>query len=484
MPGTTPIARHRTALRRVDYSRPVRLAIQQGLLKPQISFFDYGCGQGDDVRQLQNAGIDAIGWDPFFSPSVHRPASDVVNLGYVVNVVEDMAERVRVLQEAWALTNRLLIVSARLTNEAASDGHFPCSDGYLTRRGTFQKLFEQQELRSWIDSVLDEPSVAAAPGIFYVFRDPDLKYQYVSARLRGSRTWPRAEHSTRVFEAYRSLLDELIDFVLARGRLPIQPELPHGEQLCRELGSIRRAFAVVRRVTGAGQWDQIRAERAQDLLVYLALARFSRRPNFSALPLSLRLDLRTFFSSYKRACVEGDTLLFSAGNPTNIEHACRKSTLGKLTPSALYVHESALANLAPILRVYEGCARALTGMVEGSNIIKLHFAEPMVSYLSYPQFESDPHPSLTSSLTVHLQTFHIRQRQYHQVENPPILHRKEAFLNDNHPMRAKYERLTRQEEKKGLYEQPSLIGTCQAWRQLLNSKKLRTAGHRLLRVAQ
>jgi len=34
------------------------------------------------------------------------------------------------------------------------------------------------------------------------------------------------------------------------------------------------------------------------------------------------------------------------------------STIGKLLPNALYVHRDALDSLEPLLRVYEGCARA------------------------------------------------------------------------------------------------------------------------------
>ena len=44
------------------------------------------------------------------------------------------------------------------------------ADGLLTSRGTFQKFFDQQELRNWIDQMLSVMSVPAAPGVFYVFR--------------------------------------------------------------------------------------------------------------------------------------------------------------------------------------------------------------------------------------------------------------------------------------------------------------------------
>ncbi len=46
-----------------------------------------------------------------------------------------------------------------------------------------------------------------------------------------------------------------------------------------------------------------------------------------------------------------------------------RSAIAKLLPNALYIHSSALERLEPLLRVYEGCARAYLGEVEGANII-------------------------------------------------------------------------------------------------------------------
>ncbi len=59
------------------------------------------------------------------------------------------------------------------------------------------------------------------------------------------------------------------------------------------------------------------------------------------------------------------------------------STIGKLLPNALYVHREALDSLEPLLRVYEGCARAYLGEVERANLIKLHRHSGKVSYLVY-----------------------------------------------------------------------------------------------------
>jgi DNA phosphorothioation-associated putative methyltransferase len=349
-------------------------------------------------------------------------------------------------------------------SDLAVAGHFALLAAcYLTRIGAFQKLFEQNELRLWIDATLNQSSVAAAPGVFYVFRDAELKYAYLSSRVRRVSARPLQRRNDELFELHRPLFDDLIAFVSDRGRLPVGDELPSALEISEKLGSVGRAFAIIKRVTDPAQWEKIRSERSQDLLVYMALGRFSRRPKFSILPLSLRLDIRGFFSNYKRACQLADRLLFSTGNKEVLATACRNSTVGKLTPTALYLHKNTLELVDPVLRVYEGCARTLAGRVEGANIIKLHLHEPKVSYLSYPHFETAGHPSLYSSLLVHLQTFALERRDYSQSENPPILHRKEDFVSKDDPCRNRYERLTKQEEANGLYERTSEIGIRQAW---------------------
>jgi DNA phosphorothioation-associated putative methyltransferase len=138
--------------------------------------------------------------------------------------------------------------------------------------------------------------------------------------------------------------------------------------------------------------------------------------------------------------------------------------------------------LPPILRVYEGCARAYVGVVEGANVVKLNRRTPQISYLSYPDFDHDPHPALSGSLVVQLQTFQVRYLDYSTSDSPPILHRKEEFVPIDHPSRAKFARLTRQEERWGLYENPLAIGTRHKWEQLLAEKGVRLCGHRLIRA--
>src|SRR4051794_24412151 len=110
--------RHRTAIGRASFSRPVRIALDDGLVSHDVHVLDYGCGRGDDVRGLQTLGIAAVGWDPQHASPAPTLPTDVVNLGYVLNVIDDPIERARVLISAWQLTRRLLVVAARLISEA------------------------------------------------------------------------------------------------------------------------------------------------------------------------------------------------------------------------------------------------------------------------------------------------------------------------------------------------------------------------------
>ena len=81
---------------------------------------------------------------------------------------------------------------------------------------------------------------------------------------------------------------------------------------------------------------------------------------------------------------------------------------------------------------------------------------------------------LAEGMTVHLQTFRVRERDYSGSRNPPILHRKETFLAPDHPLHAKFARLTRQEESKGLFDDTTRIGTRAGWEQALSHKGVTT----------
>lgn len=479
---STNVDSRRTAIRRTAVSRPVALALSDGLLIPGRSFFDYGCGRGDDVQHLTALGFVANGWDPAHRPDGKRRPADIVNFGYVANVIEDPAERVEALKSAWALARLVLIVTARLEWAARNVNGKHYRDGLLTSRGTFQRFFTQDELRTWIDSTLGVQSVAAGPGVFYVFREESHAQSFVATRVRhGRSTLLRPKSSVAMYQANRDVLEPLREFMITRGRVPDQAELAHAEPILERFGSLTQAATIVRQAFGRETWEQSQRAARNDLLVYLALAAFGGRPTFSQLPSDLQSDITALWGSYDAACRAADDRLFELRNQSIIDGACRNSPVGKVTKEALYIHVTALPLISPLLRFYEGCGRALTGTVEGTTIVKLHRLEPKVAYLAYPTFDRDAHPALASSVRADLRCLRVTFLDYGRSTNPPILHRKETFVGPDYPGRERFARLTAQEERAGLFDGSTTIGTQNGWNEALRKRQLRIRGHRLTR---
>jgi DNA phosphorothioation-associated putative methyltransferase len=455
--------------------------LADGLLDETTPLLDYGCGRGDDVRILAALGISGAGWDPVHRPNGALRSSQVVNLGYVVNVIENPVERSETLRRAWSFAERVLVVSARLAAEASalSDAE-AFADGYLTQRGTFQKLVEQQELKHWIDQTLETAAVPAGPGVFYAFRDEAARITLLPSRHRRDIVIPRLTRPVDLFERHKLVPSPLMNFVAKHGRVPANDEMPELSAVTTAFGSLKRAFRVIETATGVESWAAIARSRALDLLIYLALARFDGRPALSRLPDPLQRDIKGLFPSYADACKQADSLLFSVGKMDVVNAACATSSVGKLTPEALYVHVNALDRLSPVLRVFEGCAQAYIGRVEGANLIKLNRIEPKISYLQYPKFDVDAHPTLANSMSVHLQTFRVRVRDFRGYANPPILHRKETFVAEDYPLRPKFARITSAEVAKGLLDDGRRIGTRDGWERVLLEKGLSLRGHRLI----
>jgi DNA phosphorothioation-associated putative methyltransferase len=145
------------------------------------------------------------------------------------------------------------------------------------------------------------------------------------------------------------------------------------------------------------------------------------------------------------------------------------------------VHRSALGALDPLLRVYEGCAGAYLGEIDGAKVIKLHRPSGKVCYLVDPEFEIDLHPALLRSMKLSLRTREIDCLEYAASANPPILHRKETFLTTDHPLHARFARLSEQEERNGLLDDSATIATRDGWQARLDAAGFSLRGHRLIR---
>jgi DNA phosphorothioation-associated putative methyltransferase len=478
---STAIQRHKTAIRRGDFSRPVKCLLRDGLVGRDVTFFDYGCGRGEDIELLAAEGVTCGGWDPAYRAGAERQPADVVNLGYVLNVIEDTQERAETLRRAWELARQVLAVSAQVLLAGRGKAPVEFGDGVLTNRGTFQKFFEQDELKEYLEAQLQSEAIPAGIGTFYLFKDEARRQQFLANRFRRREILPRRRIAELRLEETRQALEPLMQAIASLGRLPDPTEFDGTQAVVERFGSLKRAFAVIQRITDTESWEAIARRRREDMVVYLALARFRKRPTLSQLPLGLQRDMKAFFGTYSRACTEADELLFKAGDAAAIDEACKRATIGKLLPDDLYVHRDALEGLEPLLRIYEGCGRTYLGEVEGANIIKIHRRSGKLSYLVYPGFERDPHPALLRCVRLNLRTRHIECYDYARSANPPVLHRKEAFLAPGDPRREKFARLTAQEAKHGLLGDTSGIGTREGWARRLAARGFALRGHRLVK---
>lgn len=447
------VHRHKTALTRYGFSKPVKSLIEYDQLPPGTTFFDYGCGLGDDVRALRELGFEASGWDPVHFREAEKTAADVVNLGYVLNVIEDPAERLEALIHAWELARRLLVVSALIGEPTHADPE-SFQDGILTRRQTFQKYFSQQELQNYLEDALETSAVPASLGVFYVFRDSANHQLFVQSRSRRTVDWstlvsrpdaiertasrqhrPPAVRPARTdpYEQHRELIDDFWLTLLQLGREPLSSEYPRLDDLKAAFGSTRRAmrFLLLR---GREELFQTAQEtRKNDLLVYLASANLRKRIPFHQLAQSAREDIATFFGNYKRALEEGLRLLHSAADPDTIVLACDDTSLGWQDDRSFYIHVNLVDRLPAVLRTYISCGELLFGDMTQAQIVRVHKLSGKITFLAYTDFDSAPLPELAIRTKVNLRTCAVEI--YDHSGQGQLLYFKERYLDSEHPYR-------------------------------------------------
>ncbi len=426
------IERHRAAITRNSLSRPVRLALEAGLFTPQTSFFDYGCGHGSDLKIMAENGYKSRGWDPHYSPETSWENADVVNLGYIINVIENVAERREALMKAWSLTLDILIVSAQVLIDDRQRGYLAYGDGVITQRNTFQKYYEQEELKIYIEQVLKEEAIPIGLGVFLVFRNRDKANNFRASRFHSRMRSPRILTPVKKFADYQSILTPLMDFYRERGRLPIKGELPEEEAIRIEFRSFKQAFKTILQVTQEKEWDQIADQRRQDILMYLALSRFGERPSVRQLPLLLKNDIKRLFGSYQAACFLADEMLISVGNLNIIRQICQEIDMGKTFEKSFLIHIKMLNYLPSLLRLYEGCASRTIGRMESANLVRFYFTEPKISYLWVPDFDSKKRPQVASIMTISLQDLKVKYRDFSLEKNAPVIKDKHLLLSEEY----------------------------------------------------
>ncbi len=462
-PGA-PVLRHLTALSRQSLSAPVSAMIRLGLLEEAVTFFDYGCGRGDDVAALRAAGLRAAGWDPYFAPDEPIGRAHMVNIGFVINVIEDPAERREALVRAFELADMALCVSAMLATDGEAQGK-PYADGVLTRRNTFQRYYTQANLREYVEHTLRTPALALAPGVFLVFKDAAAEQAF---QLRRSRTRLRIRFPAMPRPPKPPKLPGLPKEPKARPvRVPKPPPPPKPEAwekcpeaflaLCRTWQNLGRepfpdeveqrreleeAFGSWPRVLRAawGRLDQpsldaARAQRTEDLLVYLALQRFGRRKQYRQLALGLQRDVKALLHDYASATDEAARLLAQVADPEKIADACVTAAergLGWLIEGrSLQLHSSLVPRLPAVLRVYVGCAAVLYGDVALADLVKIHIASGKVTMMRCDDI-SVPLPKVVERVKINLRTQDVRFFGYDETTGyaPATQYLKSRFMNE------------------------------------------------------
>ncbi|KDR27145.1 DNA phosphorothioation-associated putative methyltransferase [Caballeronia zhejiangensis] len=445
------VARHRTALSRSSLSAPMQALSRFGLLHDEWTVFDYGCGRGDDIRALREQGFRAAGWDPHYAADEPTIESDVVNIGFVLNVIEDEAERRQALSRAFALTRRVLSVAV-MTDKVSSIAGNPFRDGYLTSRNTFQKYFSREAFQHFIESVLSRPPIVVAPGIAFVFPSVEDHEAFLVARQRSSRVWRRADltRPRRVLapkrgtlqdrlleEANLGTLRQFANLMLRLGRTPLVHEASEYAHLIEIGGSLSKVVRACLQIIDADELQAARQERVDDTTVYFALRLLEMQKEAQPITETLREDVRVFFGALSRAISAGRELLNQIAVPDNIRRACESAATQGLGAydehgHALLVRSSLVDALPPILRVYVAAGAVLYGDVRSADVVKIHVASGKLTVLEYEDFDGSPIPLLNRRVKINLRTQTVDFFEYGEEFEKTVFLEKSRLLNEEH----------------------------------------------------
>jgi DNA phosphorothioation-associated putative methyltransferase len=458
-----PVLRHLTALSRNALSAPVQLLLRHGLLSVDTTVFDYGCGRGGDVAGLSANGFTANGWDPHFAADQPVVEADVVNLGFVVNVIEDPAERVDAMHKAFKLARQVMSISVMLYGYETAGR--PFRDGFITSRNTFQKYFSQAEFKDYVEQVLHQQAFMAGPGVAFVFSDKDCEQRFnagrfrtrgIAARLLAARATGvrvlrepkergvrqlRAPSPSRVeleLMRARPLLDSLWDTALDLGRFPEPEEVVGLDEVDSQIGGLNKAIRLLSKHFDQGVLAAAASTRADDLRLYLAAQHFSRRPAYRQLEPRLQRDIKAFFGDYRSAQSAGLRLLQDAADSSQLYEASQRAAIEGLgwleDQHSLQLHLSMVDRLPVLLRAYVACGLLLWEAISEVQLVKIHIASGKLTLMEFDDFDTSPTPLLRRRIKVNIRKQDYDLFEYEENGHPkPLLYRKSRYLHEDYP---------------------------------------------------
>jgi DNA phosphorothioation-associated putative methyltransferase len=441
---STQVQRHLTALSRSTLSAPVQLMITHGLITQSVEVFDYGCGKGDDIRGLTEIGVKCRGWDPHFANQNPKICAEIVNLGFVVNVIEDPAERVEAIQAAFALAKVALVVSVMLHSKDRPGT--PYLDGFLTSKNTFQKYFSQEEFKDYLEGTLGQDAITLGPGIALIFVDKDAEQRFlvgrhrssnVARRLLSARMHQRAARvpreqrvpsfrvpkSEREFEELRPTLELLWKKSLDLGRFPEQFEVANTRDISEKI-NLNRAKRLIRTHFDLRLLQAAAQTRADDIKLFFVARQFMKKAPYKELGLRLKTDIKHFFGDYKTANQEALALILKSAQPDEIRDACETAAsdgIGWLEESkhSLQLHISLLERLPGVLRAYVTCGLILWDNLGDFQLIKIHVQSGKLSLLQYSDFDTSAVPLLVKRIKINIPKLDYDVFEYGEYTYPP-----------------------------------------------------------------
>src|SRR4029077_14230455 len=129
------------------------------------------------------------GWDPAFRPNAPKLRAAVVNLCFVLNVIEEPSERIPPLRAAYSLAQRMLLFSTMVTGQETDAHPRPYRDGFLTKANTFQKFYAPGELERLIEETLEVEASTVGLGGGGVFRNDEDAELFEADRNRRRIDW-------------------------------------------------------------------------------------------------------------------------------------------------------------------------------------------------------------------------------------------------------------------------------------------------------